>query len=351
MKNIVLFCLILLLSSAVMAGTVRMVNDSGSWIVLKPDGSQLDTTGSNCEGLTEALNYSIQNGLSFYLEAGGIIPVGENVNVLTCNETIYLPAMQNANIFMETVTLHFTASVTGPGIQFDSCMGCHITINGQIGHRGSGAAILFKPENPPPFDTFAGPTINDSSFIIGSAVTEPGGNQYGQPEVVLFDVSSGSISNNIFIFNEINSQRESYHGIRILGGDSNFHFFANTITCPHLHNSRGMGVNIGSDGANIYGNKWDLMIQPSSGGGGFLTYGHHDQIELSVLHHQAYENGGSGMGMESLKLESSSGNNSIIVRILQGTEGITTFQDLGTDNVILGAISVTNHKYSIKPFW
>lgn len=335
--TVLLLSVVLLLPTVVQAGSVRMSQEGipKAWVVRDENGAILQTPGTQCEGLPEALEYARNNGHSFYLEAGGAIagPPPRNESILVCQQPIIFPAMQNAVIFMESVTLNFPPGVSGPGIEFDSCIGCHITINGQISHAGSGPAIIFRPQDPAPLDAFAGPTINDSSFIIGSAVTEPGGGQSGGATVVLFDVSSGPVSNNIFVFNEINSQEQTFHGILVGGGPSGF-FFSNDIACLHLHNSLGMEVNVASGGTNTYGNKWNLMIQPGEGGGGFYTQGDNDQIELTVLNSQAQP---GGLGMESLKLDTSSDSNKVMVRLLQGTAGIPLCTNNGTNNLIVGA--------------
>lgn len=62
--------------------SMRRISDSGNdpsvnpavWKVILPDGSELDTSGSNTQGLQEAINYAAQYAYNLIVYGGGIKP-------------------------------------------------------------------------------------------------------------------------------------------------------------------------------------------------------------------------------------------------------------------------------------
>ena len=89
--------------------TAIIVQTSG---VTLPDGTLLDITGTQTQGLQEAFGYSAQKGWDVFVLPG----------TYTLNAHLDLAALKLRTFRFEDVTLNFTSGVTDFGIRFDSAM-------------------------------------------------------------------------------------------------------------------------------------------------------------------------------------------------------------------------------------
>ena len=82
----------------------------GEWVVFKPDGGALDTSGSRCQGLTEAIAFALANGHDLEIEGGGLVGT-RDPSVIRCEEPIVFPPMQKFALRTGSITLNFAVSV------------------------------------------------------------------------------------------------------------------------------------------------------------------------------------------------------------------------------------------------
>jgi hypothetical protein len=132
--------------------------------VTLPDGSQLDITGTQTQGLQEAINYSAAEGFDVF-----VLPGTYNLNA-----HLDLAALQDRAFRLEDVTMNFTSNVTDWGIRFDSTM---ITDwywkGGALNAPNAASAVLFQPRTPHPLDGEIYGTVGvvDSRFDFGIPIT------------------------------------------------------------------------------------------------------------------------------------------------------------------------------------
>ena len=108
-----------------------------------PDGSQLDISTSQTQGLQEAFDYSAQQGWDLFILPG----------TYTLNAHLDIEELQLRTFRMEDATLNFTSNVTDYGIRFDSTMMVDWYWNGGAIHAPHAThGVLFQPRTPHPLD-------------------------------------------------------------------------------------------------------------------------------------------------------------------------------------------------------
>lgn len=288
--------------SAASAGEVLMYRDGANWTVKLPNGSLLDISNSQCNGLPEAINYAVHNGHDLKVVGGQIDHEGVDWGVILCYQTLRIPPMQGGVFYFGRITLAFQPNISGDGLVFDSCMMCDFDFRGQVVYSGQGgSAVVFRPQNLLPFDTWTGPVIVDSRFQILTVAHIVGTTQ--SETAVEFVAQQGSILNNEFKIVELNS--ETWHGIRVQKPAQGRVFANNMIKVVDVHEQKGMGVINGTGNTDaIFGNYWNMMIR---GFQGFLTFAQRDEMHLSLW-----------TASESLKFEASANANLVFLRQITG---------------------------------
>jgi len=284
-------------------GVVQMVRTgTGTWAVYAPDGTEVSTSGTTTQGLQEAITYACVNGHSLHVTGGSVTSAGVDVATIICTTPIQFPPMQGKRLVFDWMTVHFDPHVTGPGMNFDSCMMVEFEFNGQIVYTGNAAAVDFNPINVLPMDPVLG--IMDSVFFIHTVACIAGTNPIG----VHFNTSTSAIVCSRFDFVEVNGANGptvyGLHGIEIT--DTVSGFFGNKISCQHLHMFSSAGIRVGTavtGAANIHSNVIDASVYPRGAASiGMQIYGKKNKITCSVLSNEGTTN-------EGIKLEPSAEKN------------------------------------------
>jgi hypothetical protein len=182
---------------------------------------------------------------------------GANLNThIASSSTIVIPPVEQWTAVFENVNLTFSTSVTGPGIQFDSCMIVDWQWNGgQIVYQpaGPGAssfAVLFKPTNPVPIDGLI--AVTASRFYLSNiACPASGGDAVG---IIGFDLTNGSVVHNWFGSVELNGTGDGVSANTEYGvvafNASGGSFQGNIFELANIHKVKTAGVQIGTSATN-----------------------------------------------------------------------------------------------------
>jgi hypothetical protein len=285
--------------------TVQMIKTAlGVFKVFKPNGEEVDISASTTDGLQEAINEACTNGWDLYVAGGGVTTAGVYQTAITCTTGIVFPPMQTRRITIGSVSIEFSAAVTGDGVLIDSCMMVHTDWQGQIVYRGNNAAMRLKTNTAVPLDAVK--VFDASTFHLPTIAIVGGTNADG----IIFESVDGAIQRCLFTIPENNGADFATvygrHGISILdpsGAGSGF--IGNTIRCPGLHKFASSSLKIGSSASvtSIYGNTYDCCIMPDGASSiGVQTYGDNDTFHLSLLNNE-------GTLATGIQLESSAANN------------------------------------------
>lgn len=173
------------------------VNVQTSGVTL-PDGTSLNISGSQTQGLQEALNYSAAEGWDVFVLPG----------TYTLNAHLDVEELQGRAFRLEDVTLNFSPSVTDFGIRFDSTM---ITDwywkGGALNAPGASSGVLFQPRTPHPLDGQVYGTIGvvDSRFDFSVDITA------GVYDVTM-QTTSGPVNDALFHFKDNTRNTVHYVG-------------------------------------------------------------------------------------------------------------------------------------------
>jgi hypothetical protein len=280
-----------------MQGAVHMLRTSDSnnnlsqlatWVVLKPDGTQLSTVGTTTQGLQEAINYAQAFGYDLVVNGGGTKQAsapgaydGQAPSIINCTTGITFAPMQGACVIIRDVTLNFTNAVT-IGVHVDSMLASVMDLcwGGQIVMANANAVgVKFHPRTQVPQDSAFGIGIGGTCHVRTGSVVVPVG---GSGICVQFDRSSGQIAfANSWEFSEPNGGAV---GIQVTDGA--FAFTDNSIFAYAVHGQTAqcvqIGVTIAGNNNIISGNKWWLDTHPAVGGVGVDTWGNRDYFNVTV---------------------------------------------------------------------
>jgi hypothetical protein len=270
---------------------------SGASNVLLPNGTWLDVSASTTAGLQEAITYACGNGTvgsgSFDLYIVGAEASAGGAVVYNCTTALVFPAMQGKKIRSGAITINFTSAIgSGTCVTFDSGIMVDVDLSGcQIVNGGIGSALQFAPVNGVPLDggLFGVKALIDCRFHITTVVNI---NNSTLPTtagaVVRFNAAAGGtgINNCTFSFDEVNQQNTaaSTIGIVVINPTATAGFANNFIKCVHVHNHKGVGLQIGESTAITgYGNNtWEISCNAASGATeDFNTFGSYDTLFIS----------------------------------------------------------------------
>jgi hypothetical protein len=299
---------------------VMMIRVStGSFKVFKPTGVEVDISASATDGLQEAINEACTNGWDLYVAGGGVTTAGVYQTAITCTTGLVFPPMQTRNITIGSVSIEFSAAVTGDGVLIDSCMMVHTRWEGQIVYRGNTTPMRFKTNTAVPLDAVK---VIDASIFHLPVIACVGGTN---PDGVIFESVNGAIQRCQFIFPENNGADFSTvygrHGFVVKdpsGAGSGF--IGNTITCKALHKYSASSVKVGETtgaAATVYGNTWNLNIMPDGVSSiGVQTYAGNDEFNLAVMNNE-------GTTATGIQLETSAVKNTFNVLKNDATTPVT----------------------------
>lgn len=180
--------------------------------VTLPDGTQLDISASQTQGLQEAFNYSAAEGWDVFVLPG----------TYTLHAHLDVEELQGRAFRLEDVTLNFDASVTDYGIRFDSTM---ITdwywLGGALNAPAATQGVLFEPRTPHPLDGEVYGTVGvvDSRFDFGVDI-------FAANYDVTMRTTSGPVNDALFHFKDNSRSTVHYVG----GGFSPTNLFAEART-------------------------------------------------------------------------------------------------------------------------
>jgi len=163
--------------------SVNMVyTDSETWVVYNEDGDEINISGTTTNGLQEAIDYCTTNNMALHIHGSDVMQI---------RSTITIDARQNNMdlCWYGGGVLNYTSGIgTEPGIVINSSYKGNDRFNCTIAYRGSGSAVVFKPEDPVPTDRVT--SIWTYEFYAHEIYC-PDGNAYA----VEFDTTDGAISN------------------------------------------------------------------------------------------------------------------------------------------------------------
>jgi len=246
----------------------------GTWETKLPDGSILVTAGSTTQGLQESVNYAATHGFDLKVFGGQVRHNNfQNPAIIMCTTPLVFPPLELGNIEIGG-TLNFCGPSPQPvAVIFDSIMASRILITGQIVVAPNwGCGVQFKPRSELPCDQ-NGPIITASTVLLPSVVMTGGGGV-----CIDFDASMGSISGNIF---EILEPNDGAVGVRV-HVDADHCFDHNRMLIREIH-AQDTGIDAGvslGKAAQIFGNVWDVAIQPSSIG--VQIFGRNERWTISI---------------------------------------------------------------------
>lgn len=286
-----------------------------TWVVQKPDGSFLDTTGTTTMGLQEAITYAIGNGYDLIVEGGavkGTAPSGVDGSIIHCTTAISFPPMQKGYVSIRGTTINFDGTPAGSpyGITFDSMMMARVEFPGSqiVAYASAYAgAVKFSPTTALPIDNVA--VITDSVIDLCTTVAYPG------KTCVTFDASAHGISSNRISVMEPNGGAV---GVQVLAGTgSSFDDNRVDITDAHLQTTTCVAVGNGTTGAtSIFGNVWTIGCDPATGATGVSIYGTCDKYQIAVRN----EEGTPAVG---IALQTSADQNVIDTQIIEANAKVT----------------------------
>lgn len=248
------------------------------WTVYLPWGGTLSTTGTQTDGLQEAINYAIEH--RFELDV-----IGSHDDVITCSVGLRTLPLEGAKWRVGPVTIEFPESVTY-ALEIDTAMHCDIEWLAKHRYSGtSGAAVRFNPVNP------IGSTIaikHNRIKMLRAALFTGGQWSCG----VQFRPIGGEISTNDIDLGEIeggHGGNVSYmgDGVQVLKPQNGQNFVENDIRAFITHFT-GCGLRIGDDGSTINGqlqsNIWNVRMHAPVGSqaAGVSTWEHNGDYTLSM---------------------------------------------------------------------
>lgn len=335
--------------TALGSGMVLMTHDTtGAWSVLDPFGLPISTTGSTCQGLQEAINYAHTNGYELVVEGGGVLPPPGNQDhsLLTCTAPITIPTSHNSGYHFHNVDLKFTGSAAADFITFDTADDLYFDFNGQIIYSGNAAAIRFLAVNDNG-ETYIGFTSCrfwvHTIAIVNSGTLAP---ESTHGTAVRISPTNGSFINNSMDVLEINGGLIGVQVDNPAGGQSvNLNQFRSTAFHGQGQASILVGTSAGAAGA-IYGNQWDMQLNPTSGGIGADIWG--GQNDGNGTGGDFYRLSIAG-GSTGVRLNSSAVKNTLLITRNAATTRITDSSTL-KDNLFAeawqrGAGAPTNNCY------
>lgn len=314
---------------------LEMFHDGTSWVVEKPDGSFLSTTGTTTSGLQEAINYACNNGLALFVVGEGVRnATGTQPVYIECTTGIVMPPVQHMMFHLLNVTVNLTPAVTGTGWLFNSFMMLDFVLTGQIVYAGTGAAVRFDPTTHVPLDTWV-TACTDSRIRITQIACVNGASLSTVAKCVEINPASHSFLNCDF---ELLEFLGGAYAIDILNPGASSSFEQCRFTGTHIHQQAVGGIRIGSSATNAGGlrhNIWNIAsIKPNGAGSiGFDTWGNYDTIVLGGL---TNEEGTLGTG---LNIRSGASYNNCVVGGVVGA-ATASIADAGTGNIVTNAGSI-----------
>lgn len=279
----------------------------GPWEVQTPTGP-LDISGTQTEGLQEAINYAATNGLGLEVIVGTFAMGGQERTAITCKTTIDVPTIENAHWRFEGVILRFPG-VAGDGVRFDSMLHCDLNLGSVIEYRGNGAAVHIHPRAP--YDARGGLALFvDNRLWITRILVFTGDTPDG------LKLSGPNIQRNRFEMLEIEGEVRSdnpllgamRYGIHLSQDTSGK--ISNWFTVQALLRPGLRGIRVGQSAGS--GNRFSAHIEPyGATGNGIDTAGKFDRFEVDITN-------GQGPFSVGIELQAGADHNIFVVQHNEG---------------------------------
>lgn len=281
-------------------GRVLMIRpniQNNTWIVLKPDGTNLDISGSKSQGLQEAIDFANTYGYPLYVEGGGYSDLDgrQDYSAIRVSGSIRIPPCTVCSYIFQGVDLYFTNNMgSNDGLIFDSADMMNFYFRGQIIYQGTGSAVRIVPinKNSEDFTGFTSSTIDIGVIAVVGSDLQPIrtgglGMRISSPK--------GPFINSKILLGEING---GVVGFQVDNPSSSFE--QNIIESASIHTQGSVSVQIGTDkvsNGRIYGNQWKLNINSSSPAGSTKVIGAINTWSNNDLYFVSIRGGGPGYGI------------------------------------------------------
>lgn len=303
-------------------------NDSGAWIVMTPWGVALDVSQSQSQGLQEAINYAVTNGMELQV-------IGGMDAVIVCNATISFPPLWDCLLELGSVHLDFQDTVTGPGLLFDTIVHSTVIHRGNITYRGNEAIIRLQPHT----NFRQVPTCVDSKLEFLRIRAIAGINPMG---IHIIPARDGFRA---LVIDVLEIEGRTYGPDQPIMGDGvvishpggNGYCLDNVFNIARIKGCYGASIRVGETprpalSTEIGGNVWRVgSISPACPTAlGLSTWARHDRYELGI----SALNSPFGIG---IRLEESAAKNLLLINRNDATTHKVFDNSISRDNLVISS--------------
>ncbi len=269
---------------------------TGGWVFTGPNGTAIDASGDQCEGLQAAVNYAYANAYALQVYGGGIAPGNHEYSRINCTDTLVIPTGWGNHTDIYGVQIWGqVVPPTHPLMTIDSSDFTWINWhNSEWAYFGTDAAIHLLPtkDNGEGQAGFTSSTFSFGNVVCVTALGAPQhsygtGIRISAPALDIGSPNDNGGSELMYInAPEINGcaigiQLDNPGGVNPGGGPDSL-IAKNTFDFPSIHDS-GTGIKIGTSPAAahlIVSNHWKAII--SAVDINLDTYGSGDLYTLSI---------------------------------------------------------------------
>lgn len=256
---------------------------------------------------------------------------GTNTVYIGASSSITIPPAEQWSFDAYGCNLTFATTVNGAGLIFDSALITHFGWHGgqivwQAASPGvSSYPVAIKPTHPVPLDgiiAFASNDVFISNIAAQPAISSATG-------VWGFDISGGSILNNIFGSDELNGTGQMGYGIEAVSAQANTSFEQNIFDFSDIHLVTIAGIQEGNSATNQThygtGNVYRVGIRPNAPAACLSSYGTGSQFYGSCTNEET----GGGNVAQGINFASGSAGITATLQLTGITAGVV---DNGSNN-------------------
>jgi hypothetical protein len=238
-------------------------------VVVKPDGTRLNTYGTKTSGLKEAFDYAAANNLDLLVFGRGVRNVAPHsqFGYYNTNDTLTVGPLVGRTYEMYSVTFNYTKA--GTAMKMSDLLGSHFELTGQIVAVNGSTGVQIKPVNIGVLSS-----VIRIQHVVGSQIN------------VLIDPSLRTIDSSEFHLHEMNIGQ---YGIVVANPSASTYFSNNYIRSLHTHAMSNVGLQLGQSATNashIQNNTIYLRTALDFGGSGntaLQVFGVNNAIDLEVF--------------------------------------------------------------------
>ena len=243
-----------------------------TWLFFLPNRTRLDLADAPCS-VQAVFDLAVEHGWNVHIR-GGAMSGSDTPPWITCTRPVVLRPSLYLHVFVENVIMNIQAG-SSDGLTLDSQAGLQFRWLGQIVYGGNASAVRVRASTPLPASGGApGPRqFLNSNVYIGTIAQAAGSNKASA--MVRFSADVGSISTNVFEFEELNGGGsdlqpvQCHDGVVIEGttGASGPSFNGNDLRIRQAHSFGGTGLRLGERGIRprtVSENTVDVVMDPGS---------------------------------------------------------------------------------------